>query len=59
MSTYVNVCLFNYLLFPNYLLVFSLSPEVLVYLYCKVIMYLRSMTKYAMIWVTQNCNENI
>jgi len=53
MSTFFMVCLFNYFLSLNYLLVFSLSPEVLVYLYCKLVMYLRSMNKYAMIWVTK------
>jgi hypothetical protein len=59
MSTCFVLCLFNYLLSLNYLLVFSLSREVLVYLFCKLDMCLRSMNKYAMIWVTKNCNENI
>jgi len=59
MSTCVMLCLFNYLLPLNYLLVFSLSPEVLGNLYYRVVLCLINMNLYAMIWVTQNCIENI
>jgi len=53
------IYLCNCVLSLNCLLVFSLSPEVSVYLYCKEVTCLTSMNKHAMIWVAQNCNENI